>query len=68
MNKSNKIILNLKIEIIFVKLLPELEEREIPCPIFKIEFMSAVGHFVMVEDPSTCNNLLEKIIKEFITK
>ncbi len=34
---------------------------------FEVVFMSGVGHFMMLEDPSTFNSLLDGIIKELFT-
>jgi pimeloyl-ACP methyl ester carboxylesterase len=38
------------------------------CSSFKVVFMSGVGHFVMLEDPVSFNNHLERIIQEFAVK
>jgi pimeloyl-ACP methyl ester carboxylesterase len=46
----------------------DLEAVQRHCSSFKVTFMSGVGHFVMLEDPVSFNNLLEKTIQELITK
>ena len=33
---------------------------------FEVVYMSNVGHFVMIEDPTTFNRLLDEIVKELI--
>jgi len=41
-----------------------LEKVREHCPSFEMMFMSGVGHFVMLEDPLTFNNLLEGIVQK----
>jgi pimeloyl-ACP methyl ester carboxylesterase len=38
------------------------------CPSFEVEFMSGVGHFVMLEDPETFNSLLEGIVRKLVVR
>lgn len=42
------------------------EDVQLYSPSFKVEVMSDVGHFLMMEDPMTFNRLLEDAINEFI--
>ncbi len=44
----------------------DLEAIRQHCPSFQVEVMSEVGHFVMLEDPVTFNNLLEGIIQKLV--
>jgi pimeloyl-ACP methyl ester carboxylesterase len=46
----------------------DLEAVRQHCTSFNVEFMSGVGHFVMLEDPVVFNHLLEKIIQELVIK
>lgn len=41
-----------------------LEAARQHCPSFEVVFMSGVGHFVMLEDPETFNDLLEGIVQK----
>ena len=43
----------------------DLEAAQQHSPSFEIVFMTGVGHFVMLEEPGTFNNLLDHIIKEY---
>ncbi len=42
----------------------DLEAARQHCSSFQVTFMSAVGHFVMLEDPAAFNGLLENIVQE----
>ena len=43
-----------------------VETNQHHSPSFKARIMSGVGHFNMMEDPETCNRLLEETIQEFV--
>ena len=45
-----------------------LEAARQHCHSFEVEFMSGVGHFVMLEDPATFNRLLEGIVQDLVSK
>ena len=45
----------------------DLEAAQQHASSFEVVFMSGVGHFVMLEDPTTFNSLLEEIIEEFVS-